>query len=213
MLTAQPDKDLMIQFETKALRDTRQMLGSVGAEDAYQFVADNSHERLWRLLAEHSLHALDFAMADKAFVRCSDYQGVQFTKQLQRLDDPRKQTAEVAAYFKRFDEAEQCYLAMDRPDLAIELRMRLGDWFKVSLTLPHPALDPDPTPTRLAIRGAAVLIHYVPPRAPRPSESAKAQVRARVTVQNAHRHPPSLPGGERGQLTAGGAAGPRPRPP
>jgi hypothetical protein len=52
-------------------------------------------------------------------------------KQLQRLDDPRKQTAEVAAYFKRFDEAEQCYLAMDRPDLAIELRMRLGDWFKV----------------------------------------------------------------------------------
>jgi hypothetical protein len=25
----------------------------------YQFVADNSHERLWRLLAEHSLHALD----------------------------------------------------------------------------------------------------------------------------------------------------------
>jgi hypothetical protein len=32
----QPDKDLMIQFETKALRDTRQMLGSVGADDAYQ---------------------------------------------------------------------------------------------------------------------------------------------------------------------------------
>jgi hypothetical protein len=48
-------------------------------------VADNSHERLWRLLAEHSLHALDFAMADKAFVRCSDYQGVQFTKQVQQL--------------------------------------------------------------------------------------------------------------------------------
>jgi WD repeat-containing protein 35 len=127
----QPDKDFMIEFETKALRDTRQMLGSVGAEDTYQYVADNSHERLWRLLAEHSLQALDFAMADKAFVRCSDYHGVQFTKQLQRLDDPRKQTAEVAAYFKRFDEAEQCYLAMDRPDLAIELRMRLGDWFKV----------------------------------------------------------------------------------
>lgn len=42
-----------------------------------------------------------------------------------------KQKAEVAAYFKRFDEAENLYVDMDRRDLAIELRMRLGDWFRV----------------------------------------------------------------------------------
>ena len=43
-------------------------------EDAYSFVDSNSHPRLWRILAEHALDQLDFAMADKAFVRCADYQ-------------------------------------------------------------------------------------------------------------------------------------------
>lgn len=42
-----------------------------------------------------------------------------------------KQRAEVAVYFKRFDEAESIYRDIDRKDLAIELRTRLGDWFRV----------------------------------------------------------------------------------
>lgn len=33
---------------------------------------------------------------------------------------------QVAVYFKRFDEAEQLYHKMDRPDLAVDMRMRLG---------------------------------------------------------------------------------------
>lgn len=65
------------------------------------------------------------------FGRCADYQGIQFVKHLQKLDDKAKQRAEVAVYFKRFDEAEQLYHRMDRPDLAVDMRMRLGDWFKV----------------------------------------------------------------------------------
>jgi hypothetical protein len=40
-----------------------------------------------------------------------------------------KQKAEVSAYFKRFNEAENLYREIDRKDLAIELRMRLGDWY------------------------------------------------------------------------------------
>lgn len=43
-------------------------------DDAYAFVDSNSHPRLWRNLAEHALEALDFTTADKAFVRCADYQ-------------------------------------------------------------------------------------------------------------------------------------------
>ena len=50
---------------------------------------------------------------------------------LQMLDDDAKQRAEVAAYFKRFDEAEALYAETDRMDLAVEMRMHLGDWFKV----------------------------------------------------------------------------------
>lgn len=32
------------------------------------------HPRLWRSLAQHALEALDLPLADKAFVRCADYQ-------------------------------------------------------------------------------------------------------------------------------------------
>mmetsp|Transcript_8336 Transcript_8336/g.17822 ORF Transcript_8336/g.17822 Transcript_8336/m.17822 type:complete len:1276 (-) Transcript_8336:992-4819(-) len=127
----QPDTEFMIMYETRSLRDTRDLLKTTSMDDAYAFVDNNSHPRLWRILAEHALEGLDFAMADKAFVRCADYQGIQFVKHLQKLDDKAKQRAEVAVYFKRFDEAEQLYHKMDRPDLAIDMRMRLGDWFKV----------------------------------------------------------------------------------
>ncbi|KAK3238460.1 WD repeat-containing protein 35 [Cymbomonas tetramitiformis] len=126
-----PDKDYFLDFETKSLRDTRHILSNIGINDAYQFIEDNSHPRLWRILAEYALEQLDFTIADKAFVRCADYQGIQFVKRLQLLDDKAKQHAEVAAYFKRFDEAETIYRDIDRMDLAIEMRMRLGDWFKV----------------------------------------------------------------------------------
>ncbi len=64
-------------------------------DDAYAFVDTNSHPRLWRNLAEHALEALDFTTADKAFVRCADYQGIQFVKHLGKLDDKAKQRAEV----------------------------------------------------------------------------------------------------------------------
>jgi WD repeat-containing protein 35 len=42
-----------------------------------------------------------------------------------------KQKAEVAVFFKRFDEAEQIFKDIDRKDLALDLRMRLGDWPRV----------------------------------------------------------------------------------
>jgi WD repeat-containing protein 35 len=35
------------------------------------------------------------------------------------------------AFFNEFEQAEQQYLGMDRKDLAIDLRVRLGDWFRV----------------------------------------------------------------------------------
>ncbi len=55
-------------------RDTRSLLASASEEDACQFINDNTHPRLWRILAEHSLQRLDFTMAEKAFVHSSDYQ-------------------------------------------------------------------------------------------------------------------------------------------
>eukprot|EP00746_Dinoflagellata_sp_MGD_P003051 gnl/MRDRNA2_/MRDRNA2_105954_c0_seq1.p1 gnl/MRDRNA2_/MRDRNA2_105954_c0~~gnl/MRDRNA2_/MRDRNA2_105954_c0_seq1.p1 ORF type:complete len:1217 (-),score=242.16 gnl/MRDRNA2_/MRDRNA2_105954_c0_seq1:227-3877(-) len=127
-----PPKEVLLDFETKSLRDTRDILHKLSnLKDAFNYVDQNPHPRLWRLLAEAALDSLDFAVAEKAFVRYEDFQGIQFVKRLRLLDDKIKQKAEVAAYFQRFDEAESLYREIDRKDLAIDLRVRLGDWFRV----------------------------------------------------------------------------------
>ena len=126
-----PDFQLIVNHDTKALRDVQQILKSTSISDAYSFIKDNAHPILWKLLANHSLKQLDFVMADKAFVQCADYHGIQFVKQLRLLEDRKLQMADVAVYFKKFNEAEELYLECGRPDLAIDLRTKLGDWFKV----------------------------------------------------------------------------------
>uniref|UniRef100_A0A0G4GH72 Uncharacterized protein n=1 Tax=Chromera velia CCMP2878 TaxID=1169474 RepID=A0A0G4GH72_9ALVE len=127
-----PKKDVLLELETKSLRDTRDIVTKVSnLKDALAYVDQNPHPRLWRLLAEAALDHLDLSVAEKAFVRHGDYQGIQFIKRLRVLEDTVKQKAEIAAYFTRFDEAEQLYRDIDRKDLALDLRIKLGDWFRV----------------------------------------------------------------------------------
>uniref|UniRef100_A0A3P9HAW2 WD repeat-containing protein 35 n=1 Tax=Oryzias latipes TaxID=8090 RepID=A0A3P9HAW2_ORYLA len=126
-----PNKDNLINFEIRSLRDSRALIENVGIEDASQFIEDNPHPRLWRLLAEAALQKLDLKTAEQAFVHCRDNQGIEFVKRLGNLHSEPMKKAEVAAYFGRFEEADSMYLEMDRSDLAINLRIKLGDWFKV----------------------------------------------------------------------------------
>ena len=67
-----------------------------------------------RLLAEAALQKLELKTAEQAFVRCKDYQGIEFVKRLGNLQSEAMKQAEVAAYFSRFEEAERMYLDMDR---------------------------------------------------------------------------------------------------
>lgn len=118
--------------------------------DGLQFVEDNPHPRLWKLIVDAALERLDFGIAQKALVKCGDYPGLQFVKRLQKMDvrslksalytlhwptvfsqDKPKQRAEIAAYFGQYENAEKIYLDMDRKDLAVDLRERIGDWFRV----------------------------------------------------------------------------------
>lgn len=47
-------------------------------------------------------------------------------------DDARiRRRAEVCSYFDRYDEAENMLREIDRRDLTVSLRERLGDWFRV----------------------------------------------------------------------------------
>ncbi|EFC45890.1 hypothetical protein NAEGRDRAFT_32701 [Naegleria gruberi] len=126
-----PDSDCAITYESRSLRDTKEIIRSVSLRDANEFVKDNPHPRLWRLLAEAAMSELELDMAYKAYIQCGDYHGVYFVKQIKQLDNEAKQKAEIEAYFHRLDEAEKIYRSIDRKDLAIDLRKRYGDWKKV----------------------------------------------------------------------------------
>uniref|UniRef100_A0A3Q2CBS3 WD repeat-containing protein 35 n=1 Tax=Cyprinodon variegatus TaxID=28743 RepID=A0A3Q2CBS3_CYPVA len=148
-----PNKDNLINFEIRSLRDSRALIEKVGIKDASQFIKDNPHPRLWHLLAEAALQKLDLKTAEEAFVRCKDYPGIQFVKRLANLQSEPMKQADVAAYFGKFEEAESMYLQMDRRDLAINLRIKLGDWFKVQQLLKSGSGDCDDALLQQAYNG------------------------------------------------------------
>ncbi|CAB0034919.1 unnamed protein product [Trichogramma brassicae] len=118
-LVRQPESagpELLQDLEVKSLRDTRPA-----------FVRERPHPRLWRLLAEHALRALELDEAENALVRCADYLGIRFVKRLRGMHDAGLRRAEVLAYLGEYDAAERAYLELDRRDLAVTLRLRLGE--------------------------------------------------------------------------------------
>uniref|UniRef100_A0A6A7G3L3 WD repeat-containing protein 35 n=4 Tax=Hirondellea gigas TaxID=1518452 RepID=A0A6A7G3L3_9CRUS len=123
--------DHILTLEAKSLRDTRELLEKVSIKDASSFIDENPHPRLWRLLGEAALEKLDLENAETAFVRCKDYPMIQLVKRVAGIHSEAIRKAEVAAYFKRFEEAEKLYLEVERRDLAVNLRRKLGDWFRV----------------------------------------------------------------------------------
>ncbi|RHY35208.1 hypothetical protein DYB32_000267 [Aphanomyces invadans] len=123
----QTDKSLVLDYETRSLRDARELLENVSLADACDYIQGPFTAQMF---VGYPLEQLDFPMAERGFVKCGDYNGIQYVKRLQVLNDRVKQKAEVAAYFQRFDDAEALYRKIDRKDLAIELRKRLGDWFR-----------------------------------------------------------------------------------
>jgi len=123
--------DMFVTYEQKSLRDTRDFLTTVSLKEAVDFVEKNPHKRLWKLISETCLDKQNYSLAERAFVKNEDYAGLQLIERLNNMDEKAKQKAEIACFFKRYDEAEQIFRDIDRRDLAMELRMRLGDWAKV----------------------------------------------------------------------------------
>ena len=129
-----PDKisrECVIDFETRPLREVRDVITTEGLQGGYVYAEKHSHPRLWKLLATAALEDLELTIAEKAFVRCGDYHGIQLAKQLQQMTDKMKAKAEACVYLNKFDEAETIYREIDRKDLAIQLRKRLGDYSRV----------------------------------------------------------------------------------
>lgn len=51
----EPEKHQVLQFETRSLRDTRQLLNTVSIADTMQFIEENPHPRCSSLLLVHLL--------------------------------------------------------------------------------------------------------------------------------------------------------------
>ncbi|XP_048453080.1 WD repeat-containing protein 35 [Rhincodon typus] len=83
----QPNKDYIINFEIRSLRDSRSLIETVGIEDACAFIEENPHPRLWKT---------PYNPADEKL-----------------------------------------------KDLAIDLRIKLGDWFRVLQLLKTGSGDAD----------------------------------------------------------------------
>jgi WD repeat-containing protein 35 len=64
----QPGKQHVFSHETKTLRDMQQMLRAVDIQDAYSYIEEHSHPRLWISLANHALEKLDLSFTEKASV-------------------------------------------------------------------------------------------------------------------------------------------------
>lgn len=67
---------MIVEYEAKSLRDTRDFLTTVSLKDAVEFVEKNPHKRLWKLISESSLDKLNFIYGERAFVKNEDYYGI-----------------------------------------------------------------------------------------------------------------------------------------
>ncbi|XP_018330915.1 WD repeat-containing protein 35 isoform X2 [Agrilus planipennis] len=138
-----PNGNHIIKLEVKSLRDTRQLLEKVGITETIQFIEDNPHPRLWKLLGEAALKDLNLTTAESAFVRSRNYSGIQLVKKLQTINGNAIKKAYVEAYLENFEEAERLFIEADRRDLALSLRQTLGDWFRVIQIMKNGVTAPD----------------------------------------------------------------------
>ncbi|GKT34964.1 WD repeat protein 35 like protein, partial [Aduncisulcus paluster] len=130
-----PDSESIVILEGKSLRDTKELLKSVSLEDTVSFVQSNPHPLLWNLVAEESMKKLNLIMAEKAFAHAKNFFGLQFVRKLEPLSSlpsKGKLKAEIAVYFGEFEDAERIFIdQLHRPDLAVALRGKLGDYFSI----------------------------------------------------------------------------------
>lgn len=145
-----PEKSRIKNFESKSPKELRKIISNKGLIEALRFLNNitdvniiKNIGKLWKLFAKYALEELNLQMAEIAFVKCEDYRGIDFVKKLKMYEDEMRQKAEVLRFYGKFDEAEVMYREMDRMDLAIELRMYQGEWFRAVQLIQSGEEDPE----------------------------------------------------------------------
>lgn len=110
-----------------------------GFEDALNNASIINHQKIWKVIAEQALIKFEFNIAQKCFIQCQDFSSLQFIKKISKFKNETIKSAEIMAFLNQFDMAEKLLIENDRKgkvhlvtiDLAIELRIRMGEWFRV----------------------------------------------------------------------------------
>jgi len=127
-----PVNEVIIKFETRIIRDLREMMSNnIDIDDIYQYIDRFSNKKLWEMLSEYALLKLDFTTAEKAMLQYNDFLGLSFIKRVKIIDDDTLKMAEIYQFFLDYDKAEELYNFADRKDLTIAMRIKLGHWEKV----------------------------------------------------------------------------------
>lgn len=118
------------EFQTKVLKDIKQSFSQNqnNLQEIYECINESPHQKLWQMLVKQSLEQLDFNIAEKALLKLEDYMSLKIIKRIQMIGDKNIQKAEILSYYKNYDQAEEQLMRIERVDLAIQLRMRLGEW-------------------------------------------------------------------------------------
>jgi WD repeat-containing protein 35 len=125
-------EEIVLKIETRVLRDLREMINNnINMNEIYQFIERNPHRKLWEIFVEHAMLSLDFNNAERAMLQYNDYLGLMFIKRVKMIDDDYLKRAEIYQFFLKYDKAEEVYNMVDRKDLIIEMRMKLGNWERV----------------------------------------------------------------------------------
>ncbi|CAD5229090.1 unnamed protein product [Bursaphelenchus okinawaensis] len=126
-----PTKSAIVSIETKTLRQAKELLDQDKIPEATKFIEGHSHPKLWNLLATFALNKLDLKTAEHAFVELQDFGGLQFLKKLKNIKSEALKKAEVCTFLGDLDVAEHICFENDRRDLAIDMRTKMNDWFRV----------------------------------------------------------------------------------
>uniref|UniRef100_A0A0K0FYV2 ANAPC4_WD40 domain-containing protein n=1 Tax=Strongyloides venezuelensis TaxID=75913 RepID=A0A0K0FYV2_STRVS len=126
-----PGNHFFNDIEIKSLRTVKKLLNMGKFSEATEYVDRNSHPKLWKILVEVALEKLDLTTAEHCFVMLKDNSGIQLLKRLKNIHSENLKKAEIAIFLGKLYDAEKIYLDNDRRDLAIDMRKKMNDWFRI----------------------------------------------------------------------------------
>eukprot|EP00127_Corallochytrium_limacisporum_P003035 Clim_evm82s144 gene=Clim_evmTU82s144 len=149
-----PNLDAIVKMDSASLRQCGELLRKASGisrdqdpitlNDVLAFVEKHAHTRLWKLLADESLDQERLDIAQRCYQRSKDLAALRIVKRIRGIDDKMLRRAEIEVHRRRFDRAENLFVRASRPDLAIIMRHKIGDYFRMKLLVldyaNHPAV-------------------------------------------------------------------------